>query len=260
MSAISTFRQDVTQYLQNLRTFHVQHKSVAIVIWVVALIVGALSGKLMWWSSSLPSPIVGLLGGAVMAGMLFASLIDTEVSLLARSTPQAGYSGPTWRVFVNSVFVGELKDSTYAQIQHIVLFDSRLYLGQLMNALWVVWLLVIELCTTIPFITFWIAAAGFVFAPAELAEWIAAAQSITPAQIEAALPRVALTFGVMSFLFIMVATFLGGQFGFVNKFVERRDFLIRYWVECAADGDVLVWAEPGSGVAVPVTNGAGRAS
>ena len=210
--------------------FHKVNKAVAAVVWLAAVSLTSIF-MLRRAADILPAAVFASMFAFTVTGMLarYRAALDKRIDA----------ADPfSWTVNVNGVEAGEISDARYARIRRDVFFDVRLYVAQFVNVLGCLFRALDSLIWTLPILVFWGAAGCYFFAPESFATALHAIQIVTKDELVAAIPTAVNLLVMVSFMYLMVSTMGGRNFGFVNRFDEAVAADVRRFINCPAEGAV----------------------
>jgi hypothetical protein len=145
------------------------------------------------------------------------------------------------RVFVNSVEVGSLPVEQYQEIVRQTRADKRLYVGQALSALNVLFRFLVKALLMVPVFYFFLFVLLEMGGPSNVTDFITAMRQATPAEVEHAI-RMMLGWGFeFSAVLVFMAYGLGGySTGYVDPFDVRIAGRIRSLLEVPAEGVLTV--------------------
>lgn len=225
----------ILRFLSNTVAVQRNNPAVAAIIWLVS----CLGATLMTFPGSIADLPLSAMLTALAATFACHSLARYKKVLEARMSAHDG--GVKWKVAINGVTVGEMSDADYADIQHSVFFDARVYGAQLLNFANVGWWLTNHLFTGIPLVAFWSAFSCFVFAPDTLVSAMTVLQQLTPAQAVAASPTLIKLLFFAAIMIIGVRIAMGSYFGFIDRFDQACNDRIRRALNCPAYGEIALF-------------------
>jgi len=145
------------------------------------------------------------------------------------------------RVYVNNVEVGSLPVEQYQAIVQQARADKRLYVGQALSALNVLYRFLVKALFMVPVFYFVVLLVLEVGSPSDMTDFITAMQQATPAEVNHTI-RMMLGWGFMfSAICVFFAWGLGGfSTGYVDPFDVKIAGRIRSLLEVPAEGALRV--------------------
>ncbi|MNX86738.1 hypothetical protein D3C86_1186330 [compost metagenome] len=215
--------------------------------------------KLHRWTLSITVAVFGSLSISILLGnftdwygLLYTGLIalglacgfdymldKNEQRLTARINSQ---NTAVWNIMMNGVQIGTVSDTQYADMQRTALRDGRIAVDQCLNLGRVAIAFADKMFLIAPLLFFWGTLASITFAPEYFVEIMRLLMDSDPVTLGQSI-QVFLKLTFITTLLSVLFSFIGGyRFGFVNKYEQAVNRMLRIHCNTPVDGDTILFA------------------
>lgn len=162
-----------------------------------------------------------------------------------------------YRVLLNGIDVGTLRDAEYARIQLEVMNDWRVFAAQVVNVIRVPFKVAAKVCFVLPIVIFWLLAGVALFSPEVISESITSLQSADPQALSEAMRSLLFIAALALALPFSFMLLTGQSFGFRSQFSAAVHDRLRRYCNTPADGEIVLVGmatDPAPGQPGRVTN------
>ncbi|QJT37121.1 hypothetical protein E4188_22515 (plasmid) [Aeromonas media] len=200
-----------------------------------SLCISILLGNFTGWYGLLNT---GLIAVGISCGFNYM-LHKNEQRLTARINSK---NTAVWNIMMNGVKTGTVSVSQYADMQRTALRDGRLAVDQCLNLGRVAITFAEKMFLIAPLLFFWGILASITFAPEQLVEVMRMLVDADPVTLGHSI-QVFLKLSFIATLISVLFSFIGGyRFGFVNKYDQAVNRMLRIHCNTPVDGDPILFA------------------
>lgn len=145
----------------------------------------------------------------------------------------------TWVATINGVKVGSLSDAQYATIQQNAFNNERIALSQCANLGRVAVIFLGRLFSGLPIFLFWFAVIYFYcLSPGSVDDLVKAVQTFSITDISGVISSAVSVTTCALLISYMITIFWGGSVGFINKYNEEINKMLRVHFNTPAEGNI----------------------